>query len=130
VGHGEGHGEDHAEDHGAGHRHDAPGEAHNASAGQGPVLLDVGDGAGALVLVAPGGMHLVEIEVSPVGRGDERTHVAVLPRPTAAGPVFAAVYPTLAAGPWTVWSPEPPGEAVLVVDVPDGGTVHATWPAC
>jgi hypothetical protein len=129
VGHGEGHLEGHLEGNAAGHRHDDAGEVHNASAGQGPVVLDVGDGAGALVLVAPGDMHHVEIEVSPLGRDDERTHVAVLPRPTGAGPVFAAVYPTLPAGPWTVWSPEPHGEAVLVVDVPDGGTAHAAWPA-
>jgi hypothetical protein len=118
-----GHGDDH------GHVHAAPAEAHNASAGQGPVLLDVGAGAGALVLTAPARLHLAEIEVSPVGHDDERTHVAVLPRPTVDGPVFAAVYPTLAAGRWTVWSPEPAGAAVLVVDVPDGGVAHATWPA-
>jgi hypothetical protein len=125
-----GHGEEHDAPGGGAHRHhDAPAEVHNASAGQGPVLLDVGAGTGAFVLVAPAAMHRVEIEVSPVGRDDERTHVAVLPRPTATGPVFAAVYPTLTAGAWTVWSPAAGGGPVLVVDVPDGGIVQGAWPA-
>ena len=121
-----GHGEDPAVPH---LHHDTPAEVHNASAGQGPVLLDVGAGTGGLVLVAPAAMHRVEIEVSPVGRDTERTHVAVLPRPTASGPVFAAVYPALTTGAWTVWSPDASQGAVLVVDVPDSGIVQAVWPA-
>ncbi len=106
----------------------APAEALNASAGQGPVLLDLGAGTGALVLLATPAMHGVEIEGSPVGRDGDRTHVAVLPRPVGTTQVYAAVYPALAQGEWTVWSPDATDSAVLVAQVPDGGVAQATWP--
>ncbi len=115
-----------------GHTHDGHthGEALNAHAGQGPVVIDVGDGMGALVLLAPPSMHHVEIEVSPVGSDAARTHVAVLPRPVNGGQVYAAVYPSLAQGAWRVWSPDPArqDQPVLVVDVPDGGVTEIRWP--
>jgi hypothetical protein len=123
-------GHTHSHPHGDDQSGPAPAEAHNASAGQGPVLIDIGDGVGALVLLAPPSMHHVEIEVSPVGSDAARTHVAVLPRPVGRTQVYAAVYPSLARGAWQVWSPDPARQdrPVLVVDVPDGAVAEARWP--
>jgi hypothetical protein len=104
--------------------------AHNAAAGQGPVLVDVDAHTGALVLLAPASMAGTEIEVSPLtddGTPGPRQHVAVLARPVGTVVVHAAVYPSLAAGTWQLWSPEHEG-AVLAVDVPGGRVVEASWP--
>ncbi len=126
---------DHAHTHGHGHPHahghehpPPPVEAHNATAGQGPVLLDIGGDVGALVLYT--GPHLsgAEIEISPVGGTRDGTHVAVLPRPTGTTVRHAAVYPALTAGRWELWSPE--GDRVVMeVEVQPGRVVEAHWPA-
>ena len=68
-------------------------EAANIGAGEGAVLLDIGDGAGALILYTDPDMLGTEIEISPVGQDDRRTHVAVLARPGQDPPLHAAVYP-------------------------------------
>jgi hypothetical protein len=101
-------------------------EVHNAGAGQGPVLVDVDEAHGALVLVAPG-LPGAEIELSPDGTGGSRTHVAVLARPLGRGRVHAAVYPSLPAGRWLVHDPDD-DTVVLTVDVPGGVVTQAHWP--
>jgi len=109
-----------------GHAHPHPPEAHNAAAGQGPVLVDVDDDHGALVLVATGLLG-AEIEVSREGLAVPRTHVAVLARQLGRGHVHAAVYPSLAAGRWLVHDPDD-DSVVLAVDVPGGVVTQAHWP--
>ena len=101
-------------------------EAHNAGAGQGPVLVDVDDDHGALVLLAPG-LPGAEIELSPESPDGSRTHVAVLARPLGRGRVHAAVYPSLRAGRWLVHDPDD-DSVVLAVDVPGGVVTQAHWP--
>jgi hypothetical protein len=101
-------------------------EPHNAGAGQGPVLVDVDDDHGALVLVAPG-QPGAEIELSRDGDHGSRTHVAVLARPLGHGRVHAAVYPSLPAGRWLVHDPDDDG-VVLAVDVRGGVVTQAHWP--
>ena len=111
------------------HPYTDPSEPHNATAGQGPVLVDVDDHHGALVLLAPGQLD-AEIELSRVtadGSPGPRTHVAVLARPLGAGHVHAAVYPSLPAGRWRVHDPDDDA-VVLVVDVPGGLVTQAHWP--
>ena len=105
-------------------------EPHNAAAGQGPVMVDVDADTGALVLLAPPSMAGAEIEVSPLaadGTPGRRQHVAVLARPVGTGVVHAAVYPSLAAGRWQLWSPDH-GGPVLAVDGPGGRVVEVRWP--
>jgi hypothetical protein len=112
------------------HPHLHPPEAHNAAAGQGPVLVDVDEGHGALVLLAPGRLG-AEIELSPLpadGIPGPRTHVAVLARPLGETRVHAAVYPSLPAGRWLVHDPDDDA-VVLAVDVPGGTVTQARWPA-
>lgn len=100
--------------------------AHNPGAGQGPVVLDIGEDVGALVLHAGHDMVGREIEISPVGADEDRRHVEVLPRRTAAGVRYAAVYGSLARGAWTLWHGD--GRPALVVDVPGGRVVEVSWP--
>jgi hypothetical protein len=72
--------------------------------GSGSVVLDVGPGIGALVLHTPAALDGQEIEISrrdvPAAR---RTHSQVRERRTAGGVQYAAVYPGLAAGDYTIW---------------------------
>ena len=93
--------------------------AENPFAGQGPVLLDIGDDVGAIVLRLPAGMHGAEIEIHEAtesqrhadphdhdgqhahdhGHGaHHHRHVAVVERPTPDGTQFTAVFPQVKAG--------------------------------
>lgn len=94
----------------------------------GTVMLDIGGNRGALIIMTPPDLHLAEIEVSPVGdeRASEpvqphehadgaahmpahthahphRTHVAVRERRGPSGVRYAAIYPSLAEGDYTIW---------------------------
>jgi hypothetical protein len=42
-------------------------ESHNAFAGQGPVVLDIGGDVGALIVAMPASLEGVEVEIRPVG---------------------------------------------------------------
>ncbi len=94
----------------------------------GSVVLDLGAGIGALILDAPAELNGREIEISPVGGAPAfRTHALVRERRTSAGPGYAAVYPGLAAGDYTVWrdAVTPAGTVTI-----DGGQVtRYRWPA-
>jgi hypothetical protein len=96
--------------------------------GPGTVVLELGAGVGALVLYTPAELDGREIEISqdddPAAR---RTHSQVRPRHMATGTRYAAVYPDLAAGPYTIWADEerPAGRVVIA-----GGLVtNWSWPA-
>ncbi|MBV8950755.1 MAG: phospholipase [Actinobacteria bacterium] len=67
------------------------------------VVLDVGDGAGALVLYTEPGLLGEEIEISPTGDDHRRTHQHVLERPTPGQTHHAAVFDHLSAGTYTLW---------------------------
>jgi hypothetical protein len=71
----------------------------------GSVVLDLGAGIGALILDAPAELDGREIEISPAagGPGSPRTHSLVRERRTSAGVGYAAVYPGLAEGVYTIW---------------------------
>jgi hypothetical protein len=106
-------------------------------------VLDLGRGVGALVLYAPAALAGTEIEISPGSDpAARRTHAVVQGR--AAGPagrtadgrtvpydarpaIYAAVYPGLAAGQYTIWrdSSTPAGTA----DVAGGQVTTWHWPA-
>jgi hypothetical protein len=67
------------------------------------VMLDIGPGVGALVLTTGAHMHGVEIEISPSGRDELRSHKQVHERPAGGRPLYAAVFDQLAAGDYTLW---------------------------
>lgn len=125
----------------SGHRHTPPGMpwqqqasrranlAENPYAGQGPVLLDIGDGVGAVVVRMPASMEGLEIEI--VHRDYDRRatalgHVAVVARPTATAAQHAVVFPDLAAGSYELR--EPSGAVGLTVEVTGGAVTEASWP--
>lgn len=96
--------------------------------GPGTVVLDLGADVGALILYTPPGLDGREIEISrdtdPAAR---RTHSQVRERHLATVTRYAAVYPGLPAGPYTIWaSQQDPAGAVVIA----GGQVTTwSWPA-
>jgi hypothetical protein len=67
------------------------------------VMLDLGPGVGALVLHTEAKLHGAEIEISPRGSDDARSHKQVHERPAAGRPLYAAVFDRLPAGEYTLW---------------------------
>jgi len=93
--------------------------------GSGTVVLDVGPGVGALVLRAAPEANGQEIEISPAGGAPgHRTHSQVRPREVPAGTQYAAVYPALPAGDYTIWlDAVTPGTQVTVEEA----SVTTAW---
>jgi hypothetical protein len=94
--------------------------------GPGSVILELGEHVGALVLETPPGLAGHEIEISPAA-GGKRTHSMVRERVTAAGVSYAAVYPVVPAGEYTVWRADgiPAGQ----VAVHGGEVSRFRWPS-
>jgi ABC-type Zn2+ transport system substrate-binding protein/surface adhesin len=126
-------------------------EAHNAFAGQGAVVLDIGDDIGALVVVMPAAMEGVEVEIRPTGPaasahhhhehghkdhehghdpdGDNHhPHVAVVARPSAGGRLPSLVFPELVEGDYELYEK---GDTVvrLRVAISGGRVTEADWPS-
>jgi hypothetical protein len=118
----------------------------NPFAGQGSVLLDIGDDVGALVVTMPEATVGLEVEIRPVGvpgarhshphphdhahgAHDHLVHVAVVPRPVADGTVPSLVYPELARGAYDVFEKGRPDDVALTVEVEGGRVTLADWPA-
>jgi hypothetical protein len=94
----------------------------------GSVVLEVGAGTGALVLHTPADLAGQEIEISPASGGPaaHRTHSLVRERNTSAGTSYAAVYPGVAAGDYTLWRDDATPAAVITIN---GGQVTCyRWP--
>ena len=62
------------------------------------VMLDLGPGVGALVLHTGADLHGVEIEISPSGSDEDRSHKQVHERPAGGRPVYAAVFDRVPEG--------------------------------
>jgi len=95
--------------------------------GAGTVVLDLGPGVGALILNTPPQLSGHEIEISQAGLpGARRTHSQVRKRQAGGRTGYAAVYPDLAAGRYTIWrdevtaigTVEVTGGSVAVFDLP------------
>jgi len=89
------------------------------------VMVDVGPGAGALVIYTGTELRGQEIEISPLGRDSTRVHTDVLRRKTAGGPVFAAVFGSLAEGEYQVWNDSRSGP--LTVQIVGGQVTEVDW---
>ncbi|HLG70184.1 MAG TPA: hypothetical protein VK009_07140 [Chloroflexota bacterium] len=79
-------------------------------------VLDIGDDAGALVVYAPPALKDEEVEISfDDGGPPHKVHTGVVERLVNGAPVCAAVFPSLRAGTYTLWRPNPvpqPGFAI------------------
>jgi len=96
--------------------------------GPGTVVLELGAEIGALILYAPAKLDGAEIEISrDDDPGARRTHSQVRQRHMATVTRYAAVYPGLQAGPYTIWRDEhSPAAAVTII----GGRVTSChWPS-
>ena len=94
--------------------------------GSGTVVLELGPGVGALVLHTPADMNGEEIEVSLTGTDGRRTHSMVRPRHVPAGTQYAAVYPGLPVGDYTIWRPDGSPATSVVISESTATTTH--WP--
>ena len=94
--------------------------------GPGTVVLELGADVGALVLHTPAGLDGREIEISREDGVARRTHSQVRPRHVTTGTRYAAVYPDLAAGPYTIWADghRPAGRVVIA----GGRVTNWSWP--
>ena len=96
--------------------------------GPGTVVLELGPGVGALILHTPAELDGREIEIShEEAVTDRRTHSMVRPRHMTTGTRYAAVYPDLPAGPYTVWADEQSAAGRVVVT--GGRVTNWSWPA-
>ena len=96
--------------------------------GPGTVVLELGAGLGALVMYTPAELDGREIEISLEGADtSRRTHSMVRPRHMPSGTRYAAVYPELAAGPYTVWADEQSAAGQVVIA--EGRVTNWSWPA-
>lgn len=122
----------------------------NPFAGQGSVLLDIGDDVGALVVTTPVSMVGVEVEIRPAdpalhdhgpahdhghahdhahghGHASHHPHVAVVLRPTGDTLVPSLVYPDLVEGRYELYVKDT--DAVeLTATVVGGEVATAEWP--
>jgi hypothetical protein len=106
----------------------SPAEPVAGPSGAGTVVLELGPGAGALVLHTPAHMNGAEIDVSMIGtNGDHRTHSMVRPRHVSGGTQYAAVYPGLPPGEYAIWRDD--GTPAVTVTVAEGIATIASWPA-
>lgn len=92
----------------------------------GSVMLDIGGDVGALVLHASAEMVGTEIEISPTGDDAHRTHVAIRERRGNGSTRYAAIYPGLHAGDYTLWGLD--GQPVMQVSITGGTVAEAQWP--
>ena len=96
--------------------------------GPGTVVLELGADVGALVLYTPSELDGREIEISrdsePRAR---RTHSQVRPRHMAALTKYAAVYPELSAGTYTIWADASRRAGSVVIA--GGRVTNWSWPA-
>jgi hypothetical protein len=88
---------------GSDHAHAEDGHHEHHDASDDNLLLDIGADTGALVIHAAADRDQAEVEISPAGSGQARTHNVVRRRQTLGGAVYAAVFPALTAGDYVVW---------------------------
>ncbi|SRR5579883_970507 len=90
------------------------------------VVLDIGGDIGALIVHAGPELLGREVEASPVGHAWLRTHTEILERRANGTSSYAAVFPALPAGSYTIWKNEQDGDEVAV----SGGAIaELDWSA-
>ena len=116
------HDQAHPHDHGRPgvHDHDHVNESYAVRPHPEFVVLDLGDGIGALIVHADPALHGVEVEISPTGHDERRQHKEVLERRAGDRAAFTAVFDALDAGSYTLWV----DDIARARDVPiDGGAI-------
>jgi hypothetical protein len=88
------------------------------------VVLDIGEGLGALILYTAPELLGQEIEVSRDG-DPHRTHTEVLERRMGGRQVFAAVYASLPEGHYRIWDYD--DKPVTEVEITGGQVAELDW---
>jgi hypothetical protein len=117
----------HSHEHPGAHVH-APIDPETAQLGpseRGSVILDIGGDRGSLMILAPQSLAGAEIEISPVGDDQARTHIAIRERRAPGGTRWAGIFPPLREGAYTVWNLD--GSAREVVTVVGGEVAQIDW---
>ena len=95
--------------------------------GPGTVVLELGAGIGALILYTPADLDGAEISISREDDpGARRTHSQVRQRHMATATTYAAVYPSLAAGRYTIWRSE--HSPAVTASITGGEVTSCHWP--
>jgi len=90
-----------------------------------PVVLDLGDGFGALIVHTDPQLLGVEVEISPAADDADRQHKEVLRRAMGAGVATVLVYDNLREGEYTLWiDGEPRARSVRVAS---GEVAELDW---
>src|SRR6202011_194202 len=89
------------------------------------VLLDIGEGVGALILYTRPELRGTEIEVSPTNVDSHRTHTEILERRLDGRVVFAGVFPKLPAGHYRIWTDNPSLPAAVRIE--SGQVAEIDW---
>lgn len=93
------------------------------------VVLDIGDGFGAVVINTPPGSEGREIEIRKEGTEWRGVHTAVRARLIPTGTQFAAVFGSLAEGRYDLRVRGGLDEcAVLSLDVRGASVIYSPWP--
>jgi hypothetical protein len=116
------HNHDHDHPHGEHHHHhetyaDHPHSQH--------VVLDLGDGIGALIVHTDPELLGTEVEISPAGHDSSRSHKEVLERTTAGGSAHVLVFDNVPEGDYTLWIDGVAKERD--VRVPSGAIAEIDW---
>ena len=77
--------------------------ASTVTAAKDNLILDIGADVGALAIYTAADRDGTEIEISPAGDHQARSHSVVHPRATRSAIRHAAVFPALVAGDYTIW---------------------------
>ena len=94
----------------------------------GSVMVDIGGDMGALVITTPPELVRKEIEISPAGPDSKRVHVAVRERlGPGRPPRYAAVFPSLLAGDYTIWRRKGEDERAATVTITGGEVTQIDW---
>jgi hypothetical protein len=96
------------------------GEHHSARAHPEHVVLEIGGELGALIVYTGPELHGTEIEISPRGEDESRSHKDVLERSRGGAPSFAAVFDRIEHGSYTLWVDGSPRERDVAIA---GGSV-------
>ena len=111
---------------------EAHGHSHDHSQGEAvhrvltaPVVMDIGEQTGSLVIYTLPELVGVEIEISPRGEDTRRAHTDVAERRTRERAIFAAVYLPMPAGVYTLWAPEPYGPTEVAIA--SGAITELDW---
>ena len=89
------------------------------------VVLDIGAGVGALVVITPPSLAGVEVEIAPRGGSSACMHTEVRDRLLPEGTVYAGVFPAVAEGGYVLLDTD--GSQRHEVEIRSGCVTDVAW---